>query len=63
MTKVNIEDVSNGEFIKRKENAKTTYIKGGYCRYNKAYQIDNCEDISKDIYLKKGTSVFIDFTY
>jgi hypothetical protein len=51
------------EFIKRKADSKTTYITGGYCRFNKAYEITDWNNINKTMYLKKGTEVFIDFEF
>ena len=51
------------EFIRRKADSKTTFITGGYCRFNKAYEITDWNNINKTMYLKKGTIVYIDFEF
>ena len=58
-----IEDVKKEDFLRRKEGAKKTYIKGKYCRINKAWECQNYEDISDFIYIRKGTKVFTEFDY
>lgn len=63
MQQVKIEDVKKGEFVRRKLDAKTTFIKDEYCRFDKRYMLMDDQDISRFIGLKKGTTVFIGFTY
>mgnify|MGYP003660757043 CR=1 FL=1 len=63
MQKVKIETVKKGDFIRRKADAKTTFTAGGYCRYERKYILDDYEDISRYVCLKKGTEVFIDFDF
>mgnify|MGYP003110523327 CR=1 FL=1 len=63
MQQVKIENVKKGEFVRRKLDAKTTFIKDEYCRFDKRYILMNDQDISRSIGLKKGTTVFIGFTY
>jgi len=58
-----IQDLKVGEYFKRKETSKEIYTRQEYCRYNKKYTGDAESDISKQIYLKKDTIVFIDFEY
>jgi len=58
-----IEDVPKGEFVKRKSEAVPTYTRGEYCRYEKKYQLDDYGDISRCIYAKKGTLVWVGFTF
>jgi hypothetical protein len=60
---INIENLANGEFLKRKDGAKKVFIKKEYCRFNKAYACQNWDDISDIIYLKKGKQVFINFEF
>lgn len=57
----NLKKVENlkGEFVKRKANSKKIYEVMGYSRENKAYQLDDVEDISRAIYVKKGTLLTI----
>jgi hypothetical protein len=55
--------IKKGEFIKRKADANKVYIARGYCRFNKAYQFDDADDISRCIYIKGAKIVFVDFEY
>ena len=63
MNAVKIEDVKNGEFIRRKPDAKTTFVRGSYIRAEKRYECMDDEDINRYVYLKKGTVVYTGFTY
>ncbi len=59
----NIENLSIGDFFKRKEGAKKTYTRGSYNRAMKAYECQNWEDINDYVYIKKGKKVFTDFEF
>ena len=63
MDAVKIEDVKRGDFIRRTMVTRKTYRKGGYDRTEKRYANMDCDDISRSIYLKKGTIVYTGFTY
>jgi len=63
MKQVNIEQVKNGEFIKRKADSFKVYARAEYDRELKKYCLNDEDDISRCIYIKKGTPVYIDFTY
>ena len=58
-----LRDVPKGEFVRRKEGAKTTYRKGDYDRTLKAYCLTDWEDNSRDIYVKADKLVHIGFTF
>lgn len=58
-----VHTLKRGEYVKRKADSRKIYQLAGYCRFNKAYQLDDCEDSSRAIYVKKGTAVFAGFTY
>lgn len=62
-TAIKIEDVKIGEFIRRKIDAKTTYTRGAFCRFDRKYACGDESDISREIMLKKGTIVYVGFTY
>ena len=47
--------------FKKSDNSKKTFIKGPYCKINKAFECTNHDDISDFIYLKSLTTVFVDF--
>ena len=60
---IEIQKVKKGDFIRRKPEAKKTYQYAGWCNECKGYQIDDCDDISRCMYLKKNTLVDVGFTY
>jgi hypothetical protein len=63
MQQITIKAVKQGEYIKRKADAKTVYIKGTYDRSTKTYECTDTDDINKQIYIKADKPVFIGFTY
>ena len=63
MQQATINTVKPGEYIKRKADAKTVYIKGAYDRASKSYECTDTEDINRQIYIKANKPVFIGFTY
>ena len=63
MQKIKIEDVKKGDFVRRKIDAKTTFIKDEYCRYDKRYMLMDDQNINRFVGIKKGTPVYIGFTY
>lgn len=60
---VKIEDCAKGEFIKRKEDAKTVYVRGDYDRASKSYSLTDTNDMNREIFIKRGKMVFIGFEY
>jgi hypothetical protein len=63
MQQITIKAVKQGEYIKRKADAKTVYIKGTYDRSTKSFECTDTDDINKQIYIKADKPVFIGFTY
>ncbi len=63
MITTTIKQVSIGEYVKRKVDAKTVYIRQDYDRTTKTYCLQDTEDMSRCIYLKAATVVFVGFTY
>jgi hypothetical protein len=61
--KAPVEKIKKGEFVRRKADSKKTYRLAGYCRTNRAYQLDDEDDISRAIYVKKGTPLYFGFFY
>jgi hypothetical protein len=53
-----VENIKKGELIKRTPTAKTAYLRGDFCRVNKKYILTDYNDISRSIYVKKGTILF-----
>ena len=63
MKKVQMRDVKKGEFIRRKPEAKATYIRGEYDRSNKDYSCTSFWNINKEIFIKPNTYVWIGFDF
>lgn len=63
MQNITIKAVKPGDYIKRKHDAKTVYIKGGYIRALKGFECTDAEDINKTIVIKSDKLVFVGFTY
>ena len=63
MEQVFLKDVKKGEFIRRKADAKKTFTKGDYLRSEKRFECNDWDDISRAVYLKGTTKVFIGFTF
>jgi hypothetical protein len=60
---INLKNVKPGEYIKRKADAKTVYIKGAYDRSTKSFECTDTEDMNRQVYIKADKTVFIGFTY
>ncbi len=63
MQMIEIEKVKKGEFLKRKPDAQKTYTRGDYDRTYGRYRIDDWDDISRDMLIRKGTLVWVGFTF
>jgi hypothetical protein len=63
MKSVMLKDVPHGAFVKRKPEAKSVFTRGDYDRSYKRYALDDWFDISRAVYLKGTTIVYIDFDY
>jgi|11_taG_2_1085331.scaffolds.fasta_scaffold237749_1 hypothetical protein len=63
MRQVKLKDIKAGEMFWRKETSGKVYLRGDYCRYEKRYMCDDWDDISRCIWLKGETIVWIDLTF
>lgn len=61
MMKVNV--IPKGEFVKRKPTSKEVFTRGEFDRSQGKYELNSESDISKSIYVKSGTMLFVGFTY
>lgn len=59
----NVEIIKQGDYIRRNESTAKTYIRGSYDQSTKRYSLIDSEDTSREIFVKKGTLLFIGFTY
>ena len=62
-TTIRLKDVPIGTYLKRTPTAKAVYERGEYDRASKRYIVDDCSDISRCLYLKGSTIVYVGFTY
>ena len=58
----NVEKIKKGEFVRR-VGKKKVYILEGYDRSMRKYCLQDFDDISHQIYVKKGTSLEYDFCF
>lgn len=63
MQQINIKSVKPGDYIKRKIDAQTVYVRGGYDRATKSFSCTDVNDMNREIFIKSDKSVFIGFTY
>lgn len=55
--------IPKGEYFKRKQDAKTVYIKGHYDRASKSFACSDTEDMNRTVWIKANKPVFTDFEY
>ena len=58
-----LSDLKKGEFFTRKADARKVYRKGDYDRTERKFECDDTNDISRAIYLKGDTLVYVGFDY
>lgn len=63
MQQIKLSSVKPGEYVMRKPDSKKVYVKGSYDKGTKSFSLTDTEDISREIFLKASTMVFIGFTY
>lgn len=63
MQNVTIKQVKQGDYFKRKADAKAVYIRGEYCKASKAYSCIDTDNINKELMIKGDKIVVIGFTY
>lgn len=52
-----------GEFVKRRESARTVYRVDGYSKELRRWELTDTTDTNRCIYVKTGTILFAGFTY
>ena len=63
MQAIPLRDVKPGDFVRRKPDAKTTYVKGPYDRASKTFSLIDFDDINREIFVKAATIVWIGFDF
>lgn len=54
--------IKRGEYVKRKPDASTVWIRGEYCGKD-GYLLTCADDMNRFMYVKKSTILFYGFTY
>jgi|TARA_R110002020_G_C16206631_1_gene766696 hypothetical protein len=58
-----VEDIPKGTMVRRISKlgiGKKLYDRGEYCKFSKAYVLEDWGDISSDVLIKKGTKLIIE---
>ena len=63
MQTIALRHVKPGDYVKRKADAKSIYIKGDYDKTSKTFELRDVEDINRCIYVKADKPVVVGFTY
>jgi hypothetical protein len=58
-----VESIAKGEYVRRKVDATKTYRRGDYDRSTKRFSLIDCDDHCREIFVKRGTVLFVGFTY
>jgi len=63
MEQKTLKSLKKGEYFLRKENSKSVYIRGEYCRSNKRYSCSPYDNVFGEVWIKGETIVFTDFEF
>jgi hypothetical protein len=63
MQNITIKQVKSGDYIKRKADSKTVYVRGDYIKALKGFECADVSDMNKTIIIKSDKLVFVGFTY
>ena len=58
-----LHEVTAGDFVKRKPNAKTVYVRGHFVPGENRYALSDFDDVNREIFLDRKTPVYIDFLF
>lgn len=58
-----VEELPRGEFVKRTADANKVYQRGEYDRSTGKYSLIDCEDVNREVWVKRGTQLHVGFTY
>ena len=63
MQPTSIKQIKQGEFFKRKPDAKTVYVRGKYDAGSASYSAHKFNDINSEIFIKRNKVVYIHFEF
>lgn len=58
-----VEQIKVGEYVRRSPTAHRTFTRGKYDQGERRYQLHDCDDVNRSIWVRKGTNLVVDFTY
>lgn len=58
-----VETIGKGEYVRRNATTTKTYKRGDYSRTTKRFELVDCDDINHTVMVKRGTILYVDFTY
>ena len=58
-----LRDVKPDSFVKRFVDSKVVYRKGTYDRTTKSFELIDCDDVCRTIFVKADKPVVVGFTY
>jgi hypothetical protein len=63
LQQVPLSKVPAGEYVRRKPDARATYVRGEYDRASRSYSLTDFDDIGREITLPGTSLVWIGFTF
>ena len=63
LQQVPLSKVPPGDFVRRKPDARATYVRGEYDRASRAYVLSDFDDIGRAITLPGKSLVWVGFTF
>lgn len=58
-----LRNVKPGDFVRRKPDAKKTYVNGSYDKASKTFSLIDFDDVNREIFIKASTTVYIGFDF
>lgn len=58
-----VRSLPRGEYVRKKQDAAKTYIRGEYDASTKRYELVDVDDINRTCWIKGDALVFAGFTY
>lgn len=58
-----VETIKQGEYVKRKPDARAVYTRGAYDHSERKYELHDTEDMNRSVWVKRGVKLVVGFTY
>lgn len=58
-----VETIRKGEFVKRKPTDTKVYQRGDYDRSSGKFSLVDTDDVNREVFVRKGTKLFVGFTH